>query len=108
ASRGFTGPKKALESKEGVLNCYTDQLRVSDLVDGFGTDFAIMEVGFKPHAACRYAHGPIDIAQRIHEEGVHARDVKSVTVRMSTLAIRQASKFPCPSLNAAMGSTQFG
>ncbi len=22
-----------------------------------------MEVGFKPHAACRYAHGPIDLAQ---------------------------------------------
>lgn len=108
ASRGFTGPKKALESREGFLNAFTDQVRISDLLDGFGKEFAIMEVGFKPHAACRYAHGPIDIAQRMHEEGLRADTVAGITVHMSELAIRQASKFPCPSLNAAMGSTQFG
>jgi 2-methylcitrate dehydratase PrpD len=109
ASRGFTGPKKAIESKEGFLTAFTDEVRTGDLLNGFGKDFAIMELGFKPHAACRYAHGPIDIAQRIKiEGGVKASDVKSVTAKMSTLAIRQASKFPCPSLNAAMGSTQFG
>ena len=108
ASRGFTGPKKVLESREGFLNAFTSEVRKSDLLDGFGTDFAIMEVGFKPHAACRYAHGPIDIAQQIYQEGVRAPDVASVSVQMSRLAIRQASKFPCPSLNAAMGSTQFG
>lgn len=108
ASRGFTGPKKALESKEGFFNCYTNELRVSDLVDGFGTKFAIMEVGFKPHAACRYAHGPIDLAQDVYAEGIRPADVKSATVKMSPLAIRQASKFPVPNLNAAMGGTQFG
>lgn len=108
ASRGFTGPKKVLESREGFLNAFTSEVRTSDLLDTLGTQFAIMEVGFKPHAACRYGHGPIDIAQRIHAEGVHPSDVRNVTVHMSELAIRQASKFPCPSLNAAMGSTQFG
>lgn len=108
ASRGFTGPKKVLESKEGFLNAFTDDVRIGDLLDGFGEEYAIMEVGFKPHAACRYGHGPIDIAQRMYAEGVRARDVHRVTVQMSKLAIRQASKFPCPSLNAAMGSTQFG
>ncbi len=108
ASRNFTGPKKVLESKEGFFNAFTDSVRIPDLVDGFGTDFAIMEVGFKPHAACRYAHGPIDLAQVFHNEGVKLENVTSITVKMSGLAIRQASKFPCTSLNAAMGSTQFG
>lgn len=108
ASRGFTGPKKVLESKEGFLNAFTDNVRLGDLLDGFGQDFAIMEVGFKPHAACRYAHGPIDIAQRIYNDGVRLNEISSITVKMSSLAIRQASKIPCPSLNAAMGSTQFG
>jgi len=108
ASRGFTGPKKALESKEGFFNAFTDSVRVEDLLDGFGSKFAIMEVGFKPHAACRYAHGPIDLAQDFYKQGVRLADVAQVTVKMSSLAIRQASKFPCPSLNAAMGSTQFG
>jgi 2-methylcitrate dehydratase PrpD len=34
--------------------------------------------------------------------------VERVTVHMSELAIRQASKPQCTNLNAAMGSTQFG
>ncbi len=108
AVRNFSGPRKAIESAEGFFTAFAGDVRVSDILGGFGKDFAIMEVGFKPHAACRYAHGPIDIAQDLRSEGLDARDIKSVRVHMSRLAIRQASKFPCPSLNSAMGSTQFG
>ncbi len=68
-----------------------------------------MEVGFKPHAACRYAHGPIDLAQDMYwKEKVRVGDVQKITVHMSELAIRQASKLNVTNLNAAMGSTQFG
>jgi 2-methylcitrate dehydratase PrpD len=109
ASRGFTGPRKALESREGFLNAFTDSVRLDDLEDNLGKHFAIMEVGFKPHAACRYAHGPIDLAQDAYrDDGVRLENVDRVTVHMSELAIRQASKVVCTNLNAAMGSTQFG
>ncbi|KPQ05436.1 MAG: putative protein involved in propionate catabolism [Rhodobacteraceae bacterium HLUCCA12] len=108
ASRGFTGPRKVLESREGFLNAFTDEVRLSDLLEGLGHEFAIMEVGFKPHAACRYAHGPIDIAQHFRAQGTTLENTARVRVEMSKLAIRQASKYPCPSMNAAMGSTQFG
>lgn len=107
ASRGFTGPKKALECNEGFFNAYCEDIRVSDLLDGLGSKFAIMEVGFKPHAACRYAHGPIDLAQHFYNEGVRLADVDQINVRMCELSIRQASKPKAPNLNAAMGSTQF-
>jgi hypothetical protein len=107
-SRGFTGPKKALEGREGFFNAYCDDIRVGDLLDGLGEKFAIMEVGFKPHAACRYAHGPIDLAQQFfHEDNVRLQDVESIRVNMCELSIRQASKPKPPNLNAAMGSTQF-
>lgn len=109
ASRGFSGPKKVLESKEGFFNAFTDSVRISDLLDGLGNTFAIMEVGFKPHAACRYAHGPIDLAQDMYwKKDVRAKDVEKITVHMSAMAIRQASKPKVTNLNAAMGSTQFG
>ena len=109
ASRGFSGPKKVLESKEGFFNAFTDSVRLSDLLDGLGTEFAIMEVGFKPHAACRYAHGPIDLAQDMYwKNEVRAKDIEKITVHMSAMAIRQASKPKVSNLNAAMGSTQFG
>lgn len=109
ASRGFSGPKKVLEGKEGFLNAFTDSVRIADLLEGLGARYAIMDVGFKPHAACRYAHGPIDLAQHMYwKEGVRLPDVEKVTVHMSELAIRQASKPKSTNLNAAMGSTQFG
>jgi 2-methylcitrate dehydratase PrpD len=108
ASRGFSGPKKVLESREGFFNAFTDSVRIDDLEDNLGKHFAIMEVGFKPHAACRYAHGPIDLAQDAYRlDGVRLDNVDHVAVHMSKLAIRQASKPVCANLNAAMGSTQF-
>jgi 2-methylcitrate dehydratase PrpD len=108
ASRGFSGPKKALEGREGFFNAFTDSVRIADL-DGLGDHFSIMEVGFKPHAAWRYAHGPIDLAQTTYrEDAVRLENVDKVVVGMSELAIRQASKPVSTNLNAAMGSTQFG
>jgi 2-methylcitrate dehydratase PrpD len=109
ASRGFTGPRKALECREGFLNAFTDRVRTEELTDRLGQHFSIMEVGFKPHAACRYAHGPIDLAQAAYRgDAVRLAETDKVVVGMSELAIRQASKPVCPNLNAAMGSTQFG
>ncbi len=108
ASRGYTGPRMALESKEGFFNAFTNEVKTEEFGDDLGRRWAIMEVGFKPHAACRYAHGPIDLAQRaFHENGVRLSDLESCTVGMSELAIRQASKPKAANLNAAMGSTEF-
>ncbi len=108
ASRGFSGPKKVLESREGFFNAFTDTVRLEDLKDNLGQHFAIMEVGFKPHAACRYAHGPIDLAQDAYRlDKVRLPNVERIVVHMSELAIRQASKPTPPNLNAAMGSTEF-
>lgn len=108
-SRGFTGPMKALECNEGFFNAYCEDIRVADLFEGLGKTYAIMEVGFKPHAACRFAHGPIDLAQQFfHEDGIRLEDVAQINVNMCELSIRQASNPKSPNLNAAMGSTQFG
>ncbi len=107
ASKGFTGPKTALESHEGFLHGMTDAINAEEFT-GLGERFVIMEVGFKPHSACRYAHGPLDIAQHFYREGVRPDEIERVDVHMSALAIRQASKPQSSNLNVAMGSTQFG
>lgn len=108
ASRGFTGPRYALESREGFFNAYSDQYDASLVTRDLGRDFKILEMGFKPHAACRYAHGPIDNAQAIARR-LRARpdEIAAVQVGMGELAIRQANRRECPTLNSCMGSTQF-
>lgn len=108
-SKGFTGPKLALESREGFFNAYADGVKPEEIFNGLGTDFKVLEVGFKPHAACRYAHGPIDAAQALHREhGFTSEQIEKVTVHMCELAIRQSGRSVTPNLNAAMGSTPFG
>lgn len=109
ASRGYTGPRHGLESREGFFNAYTDSVELDRLYRGLGSSFKVMEVGFKPHAACRYAHGPIDAAQAIRaQHGVAAGEIAAVRVRMGELAVRQSGRSDVPNLNAAMGSTPFG
>ena len=107
-SKGFTGPRTALESREGFFNGYADGIDESQVFEGLGVDYKIMEIGFKPHAACRYAHGPIDAAQELRRQGVRLDDVVRTTVSMCELAIRQSGRTVVPNLNAAMGSTPFG
>lgn len=107
--KGFTGPRHGLESREGFFNAYADEVDTSQIFDGLGDRFKVMEVGFKPHAACRYAHGPIDAAQSIRQNGeLSAADIADVTVHMCELAIRQSGRTVAPNINAAMGSTPFG
>lgn len=107
--KGFTGPRYGLESREGFFNAYADEVDANWLFDGLGDRFKAMEVGFKPHAACRYAHGPIDAAQAIRNHDLVSPDnIDGVTVHMCELAIRQSGRAVAPNINAAMGSTPFG
>lgn len=109
AARGFSGPRTILESKEGFLRAYADEVKVGELTQGLGREFKLPEVGFKPHAACRYAHGPIDAAQILRSRhDLDAAQIEKVIVRCSELSIRQAGRVEVPNLNAAMGSMPFG
>lgn len=108
AARGLSGPKTVLEGNEGYLRAYADAATPEVITAGLGADFKVMEMGFKPHAACRYAHGPIDAS---HEIRTSARfelgDIERVVVRCSELAKRQSGRSEVPNLNSAMGSTPF-
>ena len=109
AATGLTGPKTILEGKEGFFNAFCDEIDESALIADFGNSYTIMEVGLKPHAACRYSHTPIDLAQKMyHEDGIRLNDVKDGTIWMSEIAVRQTSIPESKSLDASMGSTEFG
>ena len=109
AARGFTGPRTILESKEGFLRAYADEVKADELTRGLGREFKLPEVGFKPHAACRYAHGPIDAAQILRRRyALDAARIEKIVVQCSELSIRQAGRVEVPNLNSAMGSMPFG
>lgn len=108
AARGFTGPHRVLEGREGFFNAYADEVDASALAEGLGSDFKLAEVAFKPHAACRWAHSAIDAMQQlVDEHSVAADQVTRVVVRSCELATRQSYDVEPTTLNAALSSTPY-
>ncbi len=107
---GFTGPINIIESAEGFGRAFTDELHLDELTRGLGTDYRILEVGYKPHAACRWAHSAIDaIAEIVQRTGVKPADVDHIDVYAASLAVRQTSERQPKSLMDARGfSTPYG
>ncbi len=67
ARRGFTGAKEILEGEKGFCLATSSDFDLSCLVGGLGEGFRIMEVSFKPYAACRHIHPGIDAILEIQK-----------------------------------------
>jgi 2-methylcitrate dehydratase PrpD len=97
-----------LEGAEGFMHAYAGSGDAETLLAGLGTTFRLLESGFKPHAACRYAHGPIDCAARLmREQRFQAEHVETIEVYLSELANRQSNFYEPASVASAQGSTPF-
>ena len=108
AEKGFRGPPAIIEGQEGFLQGYTDNVDITAIASGLGTRFRILESGFKPHAACRYAHGPIDAAiELMRQHGFDVLDIQRMDVYLSELANRQSNFYEPKSVASAQGSTPF-
>ncbi|MFZ5641532.1 MAG: MmgE/PrpD family protein [Bacillota bacterium] len=107
AREGFTGPVNILEGREGFCRAYGDEPDLIQITLGLGGPLKIMEVGFKPHAACRYAHGPIDVVAEIMPEPVTSSSVRNATIWTSPLAIRQSNIVEPDDLHSAQGSSPY-
>ncbi|MEE3005525.1 MAG: MmgE/PrpD family protein [Chloroflexota bacterium] len=60
AKAGFTGPTTILEGRDGFLAAYSGDPDPSLVLKDLSDDFLIARTSVKPHACCRWKHGPID------------------------------------------------
>ena len=108
AEKGFRGPPAILEGAEGFLSAYTDAANTAPLLENPGTRYRLLDSGFKPHAACRYAHAPIDAAIGLmREHRFAAGAIERIDVHLSALANRQSNFHEPKSVASAQGSTPF-
>jgi 2-methylcitrate dehydratase PrpD len=108
AAEGFRGPPDGLEGREGFVNAYAGRFDAEAALAGLGSRYRLLESGFKPHAACRYAHGPIDAAARLRAaHGFGVDDIEAIDVRISELAHRQSAFYEPGTVASAQGSTPF-
>jgi 2-methylcitrate dehydratase PrpD len=108
AKEDFIGPVTALENEEGFLKAYVDEVNYEELTRGYKSEWKILEVGYKPHAACRYAHGPIDATLYLkHKFNISFDEVDRIVLTMCELSQRQSGNVECANLNQSMGSSPF-
>ena len=82
ASCGFGGPPAIFEGKYPLGKAFTGQWNESELFDGLGERFKIMELYFKLYACCAFIHPGLDGLMDIMRDGsVQAADIDSISLR---------------------------
>jgi 2-methylcitrate dehydratase PrpD len=88
AQEGFTGPEDILEGKFGFLHAFSDDARPEYVTENLGEVWEICESAIKPHATCRYNHGPVDLVIRLCKENdIQPEEVSRVEVRVPETAV---------------------
>ena len=82
ASRGFRGPRQALDGRYGVLNVFCPNPESWRLSENLGDAFEISNVSLKFYACCRLFHALIDaIGNCRKEEGFELSEIVGIEAR---------------------------
>ena len=88
AQEGYTGPEDIIEGKYGFLHAFSDDAHPEFVSERLGEYWEICETAIKPHATCRYNHGPVDLVIRLcRENDIHPEEVSRVEVRVPETAV---------------------
>ncbi|MBI4188977.1 MAG: MmgE/PrpD family protein, partial [Betaproteobacteria bacterium] len=81
AACGMTGPATILEGKRGILQAFSDHPDPKALVDGLGTQWALMQTEVKPYTVCGLLNGQIDALRSIMKEhSIQVDDIAKIIV----------------------------
>ena len=80
AGRGFAGPLEIFEGPQGFFAAMCPGGNPEDVLRDAGGAWAIHEVSFKPHAACRHAHAAIDAVLELRGQA-SGRTLQSLEIR---------------------------
>jgi len=82
AERGFTGSRTILEGKSGFCRAYSDDFDFSKITEGFGENFAIMDVWFKRYPTCAYCNSALDIVLDLkNSNNLSPDEINSIKVK---------------------------
>lgn len=86
---GFTGPPTALEGRFGFFEAFLHRQGDWRLVtEGFGHDWAVPNIFFKPYPANHFTHAVIDAGIQLRELGVDVEQIERVEVGVPSAVIR--------------------
>lgn len=90
AQIGITGPRNFLTGIYGYLHLYgKDEFMGTDIVEGLGSRYRMLEVAFKKYPSCAMTLGPTDVALRmVTEHHLDPTKIDSVTLTLPPYGYR--------------------
>lgn len=109
ANAGFSGPDDVLDSNFGFFDMFSDTFDINKLFSAKRSEkYAITKVYFKPYAACRYCHAPIDAAKKILEtHTIDFNNIKRIDIKTYDLAVKGHDHKEATSISSAKMSIPF-
>jgi 2-methylcitrate dehydratase PrpD len=108
AEKGLTGSPRILEGDFGFGKVMSDRFDPDAVTRKLGAHWHIMEMGIKPHSACRFCHAPIDGALEIRADAdLDPMAIESIEVHGSKQLFDQTGNREPKTVMAAQLSTPF-
>lgn len=80
AKNNMSGPLSIFEGRDNVFKCFgiEEQCDKDALSESLNEIWQIMQVSIKPYPSCHFAHGLIDCAISLKNDGLKADEIKSI------------------------------
>lgn len=80
AKNNMSGPLSIFEGRDNIFKCFgiEEECDKTELNKALGEIWQIMQVSIKPYPSCHFAHGLIDCAISLKNDGFKADEIKSI------------------------------
>ncbi|EAI3912532.1 MmgE/PrpD family protein [Campylobacter lari] len=80
AKANMSGPLSIFEGRDNIFRTFglEDECDKNELCKGLNKIWQVMQVSLKPYPSCHFAHGLIDCAMSLRNDGLKAQDIKSL------------------------------
>jgi 2-methylcitrate dehydratase PrpD len=86
ARNGFRGSEQALEGDSGALVNYSSEIRPGELTRNLGSEWFMLDTGFKPYPSCRLTHTATDLCLQLRDDLGRPPADEEITVAISPRA----------------------
>lgn len=80
AKNNMSGPLSIFEGRDNIFKCFgiEEEYDKTELNKALGEIWQTMQVSIKPYPSCHFAHGLIDCAIALKNDGLKADEIKSI------------------------------
>lgn len=89
AKNGMRGPDSIFEGRDNIFRVLgiDDECESEKLVGGLGEVWQVMQVSLKPYPCCHFAHGLIECAKALREDGLQSEDIEQIVCFVDEIPI---------------------